>query len=130
MDPHLGSLLYICNIDTVNPKKKKKKEIDFSFWTLKTIKIRSSTDVLIDTCMLIHRSHFWFNVVLMLKTDKYTFIMKYTIKYFIKYLFLKYLIKYYKYIDKKKGFLSCSTDFNKNTLLILDQLLQYTSILY
>lgn len=81
--------------------------------------------------MLIHRSHFWFNVVLMLKTDKYTFIMKYTIKYFIKYLFLKYLIKYYKYIDKKKkGFLSCSTDFNKNTLLILDQLLQYTSILY
>lgn len=128
MDPHLGSLLYICNIDTVNQKRKKK--IDFSFWTLKTIKIRSSTDVLIDTCMLIHRSHFWFNVVLMLKTDKYTFIMKYTIKYFIKYLFLKYLIKYYKYIDKKKGFLSCSTDFNKNTLLILDQLLQYTSILY
>lgn len=49
MDPHLGSLLYICNIDTVNPKKEKKKEIDFSFWTLKTIKIRSSTDVLIDT---------------------------------------------------------------------------------
>lgn len=103
MDPHLGSLLYIYNIDTVNQKRKKK--IDFSFWTLKTIKIRSSTDVLIDTCMLIHRSHFWFNVVLMLKTDKYTFIMKYTIKYFIKYLFLKYLIKYYKYIDKK------TTDF-------------------
>lgn len=129
MGPHLGSLLYICNIDTVNQKRKKK--IDFSFWTLKTIKIRSSTDVLIDTCMLIHRSHFWFNVVLMLKTDKYTFIMKYTIKCFIKYLFLKYLIKYYKYIDKKNnGFLSCSTDFNKNTLLILDQLLQYTSILY